>query len=222
METGADRVWIMDDDTIPTPTALERLLAVEDSDPGIGFTCSRVEWTDGNMHLMNKPMFKGRRRPDVAIDKLTAPVECDAATFVSLLVKREVILKVGLPIGEYFIWHDDIEYTSRILRAGYTGIYVPDSVVVHETAHNLGATIADAPAGTEKRFYYQVRNQVATKRMNASPIVAAISNRLRLHRFKRAVNRRSDSRELFLEQVLKGYRDGLHFNPVIHFPKVDK
>ncbi|MDE7386707.1 MAG: glycosyltransferase family 2 protein [Muribaculaceae bacterium] len=222
IEQGADRVWIMDDDTLPTPTALERLLAAEESDPRVGFTCSRVEWTDGSMHLMNKPLFKGRRRPDRPIDEVTSTIECNAATFVSLLVKREVVVKVGLPIGEYFIWHDDIEYTSRILRAGYTGLYVPDSVVIHSTAHNLGATIVNAPAGTEKRFYYQVRNQVATKRMNASPIAAAISNRLRLHRFKRNVKKRRDNRDLFMEQVLKGYRDGLHFNPVIHFPKVDK
>lgn len=222
VETGADRVWIMDDDTIPTPTALERLLEVEDSDPKIGFTCSRVEWTDGNMHLMNKPLFKGHHRPDTTIDLVTRPIECDAATFVSLLVKREVIVKVGLPIGEYFIWHDDIEYTSRILRAGYIGIYVPGSVVIHETAHNLGATITDAPVGTEKRFYYQMRNQVATKRMYSRPSVAAISNMLRLRRFKRAVKRRADNRELFMEQVMKGYHDGLHFNPTIHFPKVDK
>lgn len=222
VEQGANRVWIMDDDTLPTPTALERLLAVSESDPRIGFTCSRVDWTDGTMHLMNKPLFKGHRRPDTPIDKVTVPIECNAATFVSLLVKREVIVKVGLPIGEYFIWHDDIEYTSRIVRAGWFGIYVPDSIVIHSTARNLGATIIDAPVGTEKRFYYQVRNQVATKRMDKPALIAAISNRLRLRRFKRAVNKRADHRELFMEQVLKGYRDGLRFNPTVHFAKVDK
>ena len=35
-------------------------------------------------------------------------------SFVSLLVKAEVIREVGLPIGEYFIWTDDYEYTGRI------------------------------------------------------------------------------------------------------------
>lgn len=218
-ERHADYVWVMDDDTIPSPTALQPLLEVCEGDDTVGFACSRVEWTDGHMHLMNLPKFTRNRRLKKTVGTLTAPVECQAATFVSLLVPSRVIYKVGLPIAEYFIWHDDIEYTERITRKGYKGVFVPASVVTHATVSNLGASIVTAPAGTEKRFYFQIRNQMVTKRMHTNALVARISNWLRLRRFRRAIGRRTGDRALFLDQVMRGYRDGLRFSPEIKFPK---
>ena len=57
--TNADWFWVMDDDTIPLPTALEKLVnAIEltkDEKDVFGFFASKVVWTDGNLHLMNKP-----------------------------------------------------------------------------------------------------------------------------------------------------------------------
>src|SRR5690606_18523667 len=59
-DPGLDFVWLMDDDTIPTPDALTELLRVReelgDSPPLLG---SRVVWTTGEDHPMNRP----RRRP---------------------------------------------------------------------------------------------------------------------------------------------------------------
>ena len=43
-------------------------------------------------------------------------VQAEQATFVSLLLRAATVQKVGLPIKEFFIWGDDIEYTRRIAR----------------------------------------------------------------------------------------------------------
>lgn len=210
----ADYVWLMDDDTIPTPTALEALLREAESHPNAGFLASRVNWKDGEPHLMNIPLFKeGKKRLKLAHSKST--INCTAATFVSLLIPGSVIHEVGLPIGEYFIWHDDIEYTQRIARAGYEGLYVPSSVVLHSTETNRGATIEDAPLASANRFYYQLRNQMATKRMRTNYISFRISSALRLRRFKRAISRRDDHHDEFLAVIKRAYRDGLKFNPKI-------
>ena len=217
-EQGADYVWIMDDDTIPSSTALAPLVEVCEENSDTGFACSRVEWTDGHMHLMNLPMFTHDRNLKNIVETLDTTTRCHAATFVSLLIPTRVIYRLGLPIGEYFIWHDDIEYTQRISRNGYKGFFVPASIVLHATASNRGATITNAPAGSEKRFYYQIRNQMATKRMHTNALAARISNWLRLRRFKRAINRRTSDRDIFLQQVMRGYHDGLRFKPQIRFP----
>src|SRR5207244_3776235 len=70
-EAGADWLWLMDDDTIATPTALEALL---DPLPGLRedgvrplVMMSRVVWRDGTLHPMNIPRPEVRRRPE-AID----------------------------------------------------------------------------------------------------------------------------------------------------------
>lgn len=220
VEQGADYVWIMDDDTFPTPTALVELLKPLEADPKAGFAGSRVEWTDGSLNKMNIPIFRREHYLSKIIDTITEVTLCDGTSFVSLLVPRRVVLKVGLPVGEFFIWHDDVEYTGRIVRAGYKGLYVPQSIVVHATASNIGSSIINAPVSAKHRFYYQIRNQMATKRMKTNPLFARVSAWLRLRRFKRAIAKRADYQQEFLEEVLNGYKDGKHFNPKVKFVKV--
>ncbi len=217
-ERGADAVWIMDDDTIPKPSALSILAETLEQYPDAGFMASRVEWTDGSLNAMNIPVFRRKKRRVNVIDAIKEPTPCDGATFVSMLVPVKVIMEVGLPIGEFFIWHDDIEFTQRIREAGYKGLYVPASVVVHATTTNSGPCIITAPLSSKHRFYYQIRNQIVTKRLHSGRLQATLSNWLRLYRFKREIRRRADFRKEFLEEVVNGYRDSKTFNPTIKFP----
>lgn len=59
--SGADHVWIMDDDCYPEPTALAALTAgfadaVAELGPDVPFACSVVEFTDGSICEMNNPV----------------------------------------------------------------------------------------------------------------------------------------------------------------------
>jgi GT2 family glycosyltransferase len=152
--TGAEWGWIMDDDTIPTPTALERLLA---SDPPPGrpqpqLLVSKVVWSDGTPHPLNQPVLK--RRADLYVEAAAhglLPIR--TATFPSLLVHRTAIERHGLPQAHYFIWGDDWEYSARILRDDPVGYLVPDSVAEHRT--RAGHT---AVASGGARYYFHARN----------------------------------------------------------------
>src|SRR5437867_8578812 len=59
-ERGHEWLWLMDDDTVPSPTALERLLDARDRASALGqpplLLASRVLWTDGRLHPMNKAL----------------------------------------------------------------------------------------------------------------------------------------------------------------------
>jgi rhamnopyranosyl-N-acetylglucosaminyl-diphospho-decaprenol beta-1,3/1,4-galactofuranosyltransferase len=152
--TGADWAWIMDDDTIPSPTALERLLAarVPPGRPAPLLLASRVEWVDGSLHPMNQPVL--RRDPALYVEAAEhglLPIR--TATFPSLMVSREAIDRFGLPNAHYFIWGDDWEYTSRILRGAPAGYVVPDSVAEHRTPR---AHTPVTSAG--ERYYFHARN----------------------------------------------------------------
>lgn len=155
-ELGADLVWVMDDDTIPTPTALSALLAARDAYDGeVAALCSRVVWTDGTDHPMNTP----RRRPGATADEIARAVEAGAVpvrsmSFVSMMIDAAAVRRSGLPVTDYFIWNDDFEYATRLLRYR-VGLSVPGSVVEHRTK-KLGATDADPGP----RFYYEVRNKI--------------------------------------------------------------
>lgn len=153
-ERGAEWLWLMDDDTIPTPSALSELLAAAgrlgEETPMI--LASRALWRNGRMHPMNAPGLDRDRMDRVVHGAELRLMPLRSATFVSLLVHRSAVERYGLPLKRFFIWSDDIEYTGRILQTE-TGYLVPTSVVEHRTAN--AHTAMSAPP---ERFYYHVRN----------------------------------------------------------------
>lgn len=158
---GYDALWLMDDDTLPTPTALaEFLQADRDLHGRYGWLSGRALAPDGTDQPMNLqrvtpykdlPNFDGARIPAVM------------ASFVSLFLRTETVRRYGLPIAEFFIWSDDWEYTRRISRAQPCYV-IPASRVVH-AMQNPGIVniAADVPARWE-RYRYFYRNDVVLYR----------------------------------------------------------
>ncbi|MDQ6860022.1 MAG: glycosyltransferase family 2 protein [Verrucomicrobiota bacterium] len=152
-----DWLWLLDDDTIARSDALEQLLAAwtrfpEEMKPEMLTSVAR--WSDDTMHPMNVPHF---RHDDAWFDYSAAErgtMSIRTATFVSLLVRRRAVAEFGLPMADYFIWRDDIEWTGRVLKTK-RGVLVPTSIVIHKTKTKYG------PAqGSADRCYYFVRNGV--------------------------------------------------------------
>ena len=153
---AADLVWIMDDDTVPTPTALAELLSARTRYPGdVTVAASRADWHDGREHPMNTPRPRpGASQGDRARAALAGAYPIRSASFVSILVDAAAVRRHGLPVADYFLWNDDFEYTARLLRDG-VGLYVPASRVYHLTKV-FGSSDADPGA----RFVNEVRNKV--------------------------------------------------------------
>jgi len=160
VEAGYDCVWVMDDDTLPKPDALEKLLEADEILKGnYGWLSSVALWTDGSECKMNRQKLKKSYYDYSPILKYGL-VQAEQATFVSLFLRREAILRVGLPIKEFFIWGDDIEFTRRIaVREGTPCFLAGGSQVVHATKNNEGSNIAlDDPARIG-RYFYAFRNE---------------------------------------------------------------
>jgi GT2 family glycosyltransferase len=156
-----DLVWLLDDDTVPTPTAAEELVRAWQGHPGDStgrrpaVMASRVVWTDGRDHPMNTPRPKpGASATETATAASVGAVPIRSASFVSLMCDADRIRERGLPVADYFLWNDDFEYSTRLIRGG-AGLYCPASVVVHKT-RVFGSTDADPG----ERFFYEVRNKV--------------------------------------------------------------
>ncbi|HEX5560645.1 MAG TPA: glycosyltransferase [Nocardioidaceae bacterium] len=159
-----DLLWLLDDDTVPTPTAAERLVGAwstypsgRSGSPGRrpAVLASRVVWTDGRDHPMNTPRARpGATASERAAAERAGCVPIRSASFVSLMCDADVVRERGLPIADYFLWNDDFEYSTRLLR-GRVGLYVRDSLVEHRT-RTFGSTDADPG----ERFFFEVRNKV--------------------------------------------------------------
>jgi GT2 family glycosyltransferase len=154
----ADLFWLMDDDTVAGPTALATLLDARAAYAGPqppALVASRVVWSDGRDHPMNTPRRKPRASSSersVAAGAGCMPVR--SASFVSVLVDAAAARERGLPIADYFLWNDDFEFTTRLLR-DRVGLLCPASLVVHKTA-----TYGDTDADPGERFFYEVRNKM--------------------------------------------------------------
>lgn len=133
-EHQPDWVWIMDDDTVPTPTCLEELLHARKAIKGkVSFLASAVRGM--NHEAINVPKLSRKQFSKYTdwyeyLDQGIAQIV--KATFVSLLINIEAINQCGLPWKEFFIWGDDSEYTQRIIRDYGPAYMVGKSLAIHK------------------------------------------------------------------------------------------
>ncbi|HEY7142732.1 MAG TPA: glycosyltransferase [Streptosporangiaceae bacterium] len=207
---GADLIWLMDDDTVPVTHALLALLAARGSHPGKpALVASRVVWTDGRAHPMNTPRakpFAGKAEWQAAAEARCVPIR--SASFVSILVDAGVCRQCGLPQADYFLWNDDFEFTTRLLR-GNTGLLCPASVAVHKT-RVFGA--ADADPGP--RFFFEVRNKIWMLRSGVplAPAERILYAGSTLRRWARTFAR-CRGRRILLSSLARGVAAGLRTSP---------
>jgi GT2 family glycosyltransferase len=208
---GADLVWLMDDDTIPQPTALEAMLDALRRYPARSpaLVASRVVWTNGRPHPMNTP----RTRPFATNSELAAAAAAGcrpirSASFVSILVDASACRQHGLPLADYFLWNDDFEFTARLLRRS-RGLLCTSSVVVHKTA-TFGSTDADPGP----RFYYEVRNKVWTLRsgLPLAPGERVLYGGATVRRWVRTFAKSADRRAL-AASLARGFAAGVRTRP---------
>ncbi|MCL7406845.1 glycosyltransferase family 2 protein [Paradonghicola geojensis] len=207
---GADLVWVSDDDAYPEPMAiaqLEQALDRFETDTGrqAPFACSWVKWTDGGHCEMNTPAPVWDWPRFYSSD---APVFLvSACSFVSCLIPRWAIEAHGFPIAEYFIWYDDAEYTQR-LGQSHPGLFVPDSVVVHDLPVNQGVNYGLITGQSLWKFRYGARNETSARlRMMGWAGVAEFW--LRAHRQMRGTPWR------FRRAIYAAFWRGLWFRPEI-------
>jgi GT2 family glycosyltransferase len=208
LDHAADHVWIMDDDTEPQPGALREAL---DASEGYGaatgeypaFIASRVVWTDGRDHPMNRmrPRIGASESARTAASRVGA-TQIRSASFVSVLIRAGEIRRHGLPIADYFIWNDDLEFTARISRHG-VALASSASVANHHTK-----VFGDAGADPGPRFYYEVRNKlwVYTRSNALAPWEKVLFTGASLRNWARTIAA-SPNRKMLLGGFARGVRD---------------
>ena len=211
-----DYVWILDDDTMASSTALHELLQAGENLDDWGFLSSSVYWTDGSLCLANRPkknLFSHVCEHDLTNDLIPVVM----GSFVSMLIPTEVVREVGLPIGEYFIWTDDYEYSGRIAKK-HPCYAVPISRVTHAMRNNTNARLSTADSDRLARFRHLYRNDTHCYRQHG------VSGRAYL--FCKAaytaldvITHSPNKRIERLGILLAGFEDGKQFKPEIRFPK---
>ncbi|MCG2659547.1 MAG: glycosyltransferase, partial [Kiritimatiellae bacterium] len=138
-------IWIFDDDMDVRRDGLENLLTVL---PQLN--------TDGKLGVL-RCWYHG--------NKETKPVAIDSFAWRGTLISSNVIRQVGLPDPGYFLYGEDVDYSLRIRKAGYSMYYVPQSIMwvnssptTKVTGRFFGREVAFHQS--PYRLYYAVRNEL--------------------------------------------------------------
>ena len=219
-------IWVMDDDTIPYTDALQNLvnaveLAAQQNDR-FGFLGSRVVWKNGELHLMNKQQEtinpQGYSNLSLYLSNNIIPVNYNS--FVSILINSEAVQKTGLPIKEFFIWNDDFEYTIRILKHGFKGALVNNSLALHKTPVNYSSDIFTDTGSNLWKHRHRIRNELYIRRKykGTGSFIRNILKNIFVLSFKILIKRKN-TRFKFIKTVIGSSVAAISFNPVVEFPE---
>jgi rhamnopyranosyl-N-acetylglucosaminyl-diphospho-decaprenol beta-1,3/1,4-galactofuranosyltransferase len=118
-QSGYDRLWVMDDDAEPEPSAAGFLCRSEaiDSPETVGAACKKIG---------KSARIQAHHRARVGESQDLIPVHeyaeeqvrIDHSSFVGLAIRSSVITTAGLLRQDVLIWCDDIEYRLRMGQQG--------------------------------------------------------------------------------------------------------
>ena len=203
-EMGFDYIWVMDDDSIVSPNSLYPLKKAFQDVYNLGFCCSKVVWTDGNAHKMNIPEVSRTNDNDVPFFADPGYINVNSCSFVSVLIHKDVINEVGYPYKDFFIWFDDVEYTKRIIKRGYKGLFSEKSTVLHKTATNYSMNLLNCEKKDFWKMKYGIRNRTFMLREHKEYALLFLYT---IRSFYRALKRNKNKLEalkISINQTVKG------------------
>lgn len=210
---GYEYFWLMDDDTIVTANALEKLMdAKEILNNNVGFLSSLALWKDGKICSMNYHGIDEKWEKDKIFCQ-QGIVRIRAATFVSFLISKDIVRKVGLPIKEYFIWGDDTEYSLRISKM-LPGYLVSNSEVIHmmKTNQGTGSFGEIADLDRVKRISISIRNDCHTYKKNGVKDFVIYSAHILIKEPIAIMRTKKPYKGKKMKAILIGYLKGLFFH----------
>ncbi len=171
-----DYIFIVNNDTVVTHNLIEKLLMPFYLFPTIGIVSPKIRYYDkpniiqyAGFTTVNPLTGRNKSIGSSEIDK----GQYNKAGFTSyahgaaMMVKREVIEKVGLLPDIFFLYYEELDWSSQITRAGYKIYYEPRALIYHKESVTIGKE------SIIKKYYY-TRNRILFMRRNVTPFQLAI------------------------------------------------
>lgn len=159
LEDGMDAVFLLNDDVVIAEDTVDQL-ATRFDDPSIGVLAPKVLvysnpnmiWAAGGMVDSRTGVAIQRHYGETDQGQADQITEVDYAVGCAMLVKSEVIRRVGLLDSRYYMYYEESDWCRRIRRAGYRVLYVPESRVWHK--------VSLSDEGRNDATYYFARNRL--------------------------------------------------------------
>ena len=139
VESGADWVFVLNEDTVLAPDCVAQLVEEGQRDPRIGVVGPMVYHHDepdviqsagGGFTRFWQEFHRGQNEPDRGQFREPSPVQWISGC--AILVRRGVIETAGLLDERFFIYWDETEWCVRAGKAGWRIVHVPAAKVWHK------------------------------------------------------------------------------------------
>lgn len=166
---GFDYILLLNNDTVVEPDFLSELVKAAESDAKIGIAGSKIyfydepqkiwygggkfTWFGGGRHLQYEKIDENPN--DIKVK------ETEYVTGCSLLIKSDVVRKIGELDERFFLYYEDTDWSLSAREAGYEIIYVPASKVYHKVSRS------SVKLGNPIVHYYHIRNALFLSRKHA-------------------------------------------------------
>jgi N-acetylglucosaminyl-diphospho-decaprenol L-rhamnosyltransferase len=167
-----DFIYILNSDAFPAPDAIRRMLDYLRDHPEVGFAGSHIHGPDGEDHItcFRFPTiaseFEGAARTGpisrrlahrivpLGVPSASGPVDWLAGA--SLMMRQEVLQKIGLFDETFFLYFEETDLCRRARLAGWTTHFVRESRVEHIGSVSTGMKAWDRVPGywLDSRWHY--------------------------------------------------------------------
>jgi len=157
LEQNFDYVYFHNNDGFVATDFLEPLIETMEQDKKIGITQSLVMLhpetelinTSGNtFQYLGIGFCNDFRKKRTNID-LTKNKEINYASGAAMLMRVDLLKQFGVWDKDFFLYHEDVEYSFRLKIAGYKVVVVPNSIFYHKYSFSRN----------KEKFYYIERNR---------------------------------------------------------------
>jgi GT2 family glycosyltransferase len=171
-EAKGDYLFVINNDTEVTDSVIGRLVETSEQHPEIGVISPKINYfdkpnvlqytgyTDMNYYTARNKCIGQFEIDNGQYDYLTG--KTGYAHGAAMLVKREVLEKVGAFSDNFFIYYEELDWCERIKKAGYEVWVDMKALLYHKESMTVGKNSAF-------KEYYMNRNRILFNRKHAPP-----------------------------------------------------
>lgn len=176
-QAKGDYFLMLNNDTEVEAGFLEPLIEAMISNSNIGMVGAKVMYYNqpgyiqyaGSTHMSRftaTSHFIGNRQKDEG--QFDIQIKTPFTSGAAMMVSRKVCEDVGLMAAFFFLYYEELDWQTRIRKAGYEIHYIPKSVVFHKESVSVGKQ-------SSLQAYWKTRNRLLLIRRNSSNIDIFIS-----------------------------------------------
>ena len=169
-QAKGDYFFIVNNDTEVTPDLLEKLIRPFHERMDVGVTCPKIKYYSNpriiqyaGFNPMN--LYTGRTTSIGEMEEDRGQHDVSRATSAAhgcaMMVKREIMERVGLFAEKFFLYYEEWDWSARIKRANYKIWYTADAEIYHKESMTVGKS-------NPIKVYYHTRNRILYMRRNTN------------------------------------------------------